>query len=502
MRSSAGWVAGGVVLVLAGLILGVLITANYDWSPPSAAQDQSGTTFDQAERVYEAARRGQSPFVTVADEVLPAVVSVDTKRMISRAGQDPMREMFREFFGERMFREYFGDEDRPQEYEIPGSGSGFIFDERGCILTNNHVVSGADKIEITLTDGRVFDGEIVGLDPSTDIAVVKIEGSDLPTARLGDSDEIRVGDWAIAIGNPLELEGTVTVGVISAVGRVDLNIRGGAPLYQDFIQTDASINFGNSGGPLVNIDGEVVGVNSAISPAATGIGFAIPVNLARNVAESLVDRGKVIRGYLGVVPQEITRALAEAKNLDDMRGVIIASVEGGTPADDAGLEPGDVILRFAGAEIVDVAQFRMVVAGVRPGADIGVTIVRDGKQRELTARLVERPDAFAGVGRQEEQEREPVTWLGIEVVDLNEAAAREFEVEADEGCLVVDVKRGSQAAEGGLLVGDVIVSVGDRKVKDLRDYREIMRDLEGRDRAIAFMVQRGAYTYFVAIRPE
>jgi serine protease Do len=501
MRSSAGWVAGGVVLVLAGLILGVLITANYAWSPPSAAQDQAETHYDQAQRVYEAARRGESPFVAVAEEVLPAVVSVDTKRTISGRGQDPMREMFREFFGERMFREYYGDEDQPQEYEIPSSGSGFIFDDRGYVMTNNHVVSEADKIEITLSDGRVFDGEIVGLDPATDIAVVKIEGRDLPTARVGDSDKIRVGDWAIAIGNPLELKGTVTVGVISAVGRVDLNIRGRAPLYQDFIQTDASINFGNSGGPLVNIDGEVVGVNSAISPAANGIGFAIPINLARSVADALVEDGKVVRGYLGIVPQEITRALAEAKNLDGTEGVIIASVESGTPADEAGLEPGDVILRFAGAKIADVAQFRMAVASVRPGEDVDVTILRDGKRRELTARLAERPDAFAGVGPGEVEEKE-TKWLGIEVVDLDDAAAREFQVEADEGCLVVDVERGSPAAEGGLLVGDVVVGVGDRKVKGLRDYREIMKDLEGRDRAIAFMVQRGAYTYFVAIRPE
>jgi len=501
MRSSAGWIGGGVVLLLAGLVLGVLITVNYDLQPPSSAREvrEVDTRIPPA----AAAFGGRSPFVAVAEEVLPAVVSVDTKQKVSRGSGDPFAEMFRDFFGERWYRERYGDQDSEREFEIPSSASGFIFDDRGYVMTNNHVVQHADEIEITLDDGRSFPAEVIGRDPSTDIAVVKIDGTDLPTVRLGDSDEIRVGDWAIAIGNPLELKGTVTVGVVSALGRADLRIRGGAPIYQDFIQTDASINFGNSGGPLVSIEGEVIGINSAINPGADGIGFAIPINLARHVAEALISEGKVVRGYLGVVPQEITRDLAEARDLDVDDGILIASVEAGTPADDAGLEPGDVLVEFGGVKIANVSQFRMAVAAVAPEEQVDMKILRDGRTRDLTATLRERPDSFAAAEEpvEEREEIEP-TWLGIDVVALDDAMADDFDIEAEHGVLGVNVEGGSPAADGGLLVGDIIVSIGDREVTGLRDYRRIVSDLEGSTRAVAFMVQRGAYTYFVAIRPE
>jgi serine protease Do len=492
MARKAGWIVGSVALILAGLVVGVVITANWDWLPLSRAQEEQSPA--------GAFLRGdESPFVAVADEVLPAVVSVDTKRTV-RTGPDPFREMFKDFFGERMFKEYFGEQGQSQEYELPGSASGFIFDPRGYILTNNHVVNGATEIDVTLNDGREFKAEIVGQDPSTDVAVIRIDGKDLPSVRLGDSDALKPGAWAIAIGNPLELKGTVTVGVISAVGRVDLNIQGGTPVYQNFIQTDASINFGNSGGPLVNIDGEVVGLNTAINPMANGIGFAIPINLAREVSEALMSGGKVVRGYLGVVPQDITRELAEAKDLKDTKGIIIANVEKGTPADDAGLMAGDVILEFAGTKISDVPQFRRIVAGVTPGKDVDVVVIREGKTRTLTAKLRERPDVVA----QEEAKPGPeeTKWLGIEAVDLSDPVARELNIQAREGVLVVSVERGSPAADGGLAVGDVIMKIGERQVRNLTDYRSIIKGVEGQEKAIAFMVQRGAYTLFVAIKPK
>lgn len=482
------------MLVLAGLIVGVFVTTNWGIAPASNAQE----TVDVPYSGLATVSAEDSPFVRVADNVLPAVVSVDTKRTVRR-GPDPLREMFREFFGERRYREQFGDEDY-QEFEIPGSASGFVFDDRGYVMTNNHVVQGADEIEVTLLDGREFSARIVGQDPSTDVAVVKIDGRDLPTVRLGDSDALRVGDWAIAVGNPLELAGTVTVGVISAKGRTDLNIRGGTPLYQDFIQTDASINFGNSGGPLVNIKGEVVGMNTAINAGANGIGFAIPINLAREVAESLMDEGKVVRGYLGVVPQEITRELAEAQDLDDTRGIIIASVENGTPADAAGLEAGDVVLRFGGVEIIDVPHFRRVVAGFGPDETVEIVIKRGGNQRTLRATLSERPDAFAAE-EQPQEEGDTSIWFGIHVVGLQDQMARQFNVEADEGVLVISVDGGSPAADGGLQAGDVIVRVANRAVRDLKSYESAMSAVADQDKAIAIMVQRGAYTYFVAVKP-
>ncbi|MBD3348244.1 MAG: Do family serine endopeptidase [Candidatus Eisenbacteria bacterium] len=494
-RTTGIWF-GGAALVIIGLVVGVMITVNCDLTPASNAQEETSIGV-----VPGAGAAAGSPFVAVADAVLPAVVSVDTKRTVRRAG-DPFGDMFREFFGEEWYRRRFGDEgeERYREYEIPGSASGFIYDSRGYVMTNNHVVDGADEIEVTLSDGRQFAAEIVGQDPSTDIAVIQIEGRALPMVNLGDSDLIDVGDWAIAVGNPLELEGTVTVGVISAKGRTDLNIRGGAPLYQDFIQTDASINFGNSGGPLVNIDGEVVGVNTAINAAANGIGFAIPINLARNVAESLVTEGKVVRGYLGVVPQEITPELAEARDLPGTGGIMIANVQEDTPADEAGLEAGDVVVEFGGIEITDVPQFRRVVAGFQPDEPVEIIVLRDGDRKSLEARLAERPDAVAAAEEQEEPERE--VWFGIHVVDLNDPLARELQTEAEEGVLVVDLEAGEPGVDSGLQIGDVIVKIANQRISDLSDYRETMRRLEGQDKAIAVMVQRGAYTYFVAIKPE
>lgn len=494
MGRSAGWVASGVTLLIIGIVLGVLITANLNIAPASVAREDTSAAGAMLPGVTFSGER--SPFVGVAEKVLPAVVSVDTKRTIRRS-VDPFADMFREFFGDRG-RGNSGE--RYREYEVPGSASGFIFDRSGYIMTNNHVVRGADEIEVTLSDGREFEATIVGQDPNTDIAVIKIEGDDLPVVSLGDSDELHVGDWAIAVGNPLELEGTLTVGVISAMGRVDLNIRGGAPLYQDFIQTDASINFGNSGGPLCNINGEVIGINSAINAQANGIGFAIPINLAKDVAEALMSEGKVVRGFLGVRPQEITRELAEAHDLGDAEGVLIASVEPDTPADDAGLEPGDVITEFGGVAIRDVAQFRRVVADVPPGEKVKIKVVRNGRSKTLSAVLTERTDTF--VAEEPSKADEETTWFGLQVVGLNDPMLSDVQVDADHGVFVIDVESGSPADDAGIIPGDVIQKVGERDVENLKDYRSIMKDMEGRTKAISVMIQREGYTYFVAIKPD
>jgi len=494
MKSSAGWLVGGIVLILLGVVVGVLITASANLSPVSIAQELSGR--EAAVTGSTMTAFGESPFVAVVDEVMPAVVSVDTKRTIRRSS-DPFNEMFRQFFGQPPRR----GQGSPQyeEYEVPGSASGFIFDRDGYILTNNHVVRGADEIEVTLADGREFSAEVIGQDPSTDIAVIQIEGKDLPFVRLGDSDAIKVGSWAIAIGNPLSLEGTVTVGVVSALGRANLNISGGAPIYQDFIQTDASINFGNSGGPLCNIHGEVMGINAATNVGADGIGFAIPINLARNVAEALMADGRVVRGYLGVVPQDITRDLAEATGLDDTRGVLLASVEGDTPAADAGLQAGDVVLEVNGVEINDAAHFRRVVAEIEPGERARMKIVRAGDMMTKTATLVERPVT------EEESGETPVEeeiWLGLNVASIDDPMAGEFDVQARSGVLVVGVERGSEAADAGIAAGDVIVRIGNMDVKNLGDYRSAVTEYKESKRAVAIMVQRGTHTYFVAVRPE
>ena len=493
MKSSAGWLVGGIVLILLGVVVGVLITASTNLSPVSVAQETSDRALEVAAETITAF--GESPFVAVADEVMPAVVSVDTKRTIRRSS-DPFEDMWRQFFGETPRRGQRTP--RYEEYEVPGSASGFIFDRDGYILTNNHVVRGADEIEVTLADGREFTAEIVGQDPSTDIAVIKIEGDELPYVRLGDSDATKVGSWAIAIGNPLSLEGTVTVGVVSALGRANLNISGGAPVYQDFIQTDASINFGNSGGPLCNIRGEVIGVNAATNVSAEGIGFAIPINLAREVAESLMSDGRVVRGYLGVVPQDITRDLAEATGLDDTRGVLIASVEGDTPAADAGLQAGDVVIELNGVEVDNATHFRRVVAAIEPGERARMKIMRAGDITTKTATLVERP---ATDDATDETPVEDEIWLGLDVASVDGPLADEFEVQARSGVLVVGVERGSESADAGITAGDVIVRIGDIGIDDLGDYRRAVNEYKEHEKAIAIMVQRGAHTYFVAVRP-
>ncbi|MCD4690083.1 Do family serine endopeptidase, partial [bacterium] len=494
MKSSVGWLLGGIVLILVGIMVGVLITATSNFAPVSVAQEIGGG----AEEVVGLAARefGESPFVAVAGEIMPAVVSVDTKRTIRRSG-DPFEEMWRQFFGEsprspQRQPEY-------EEYEVPGSASGFIFDREGYILTNNHVVRGADEIEVTLSDGREYSAEVVGQDPSTDIAVIRIQGDDLPFVRFGDSSEIKVGSWAIAIGNPLSLKGTVTVGVVSALGRANLNIAGGAPVYQDFIQTDASINFGNSGGPLCNIQGEVIGINSATNVSAEGIGFAIPSNLAREVAEALMADGRVVRGYLGVVPQDITRDLAEATGLESTKGVLIASVEGDTPAADAGLEAGDVVIEIDGEKIDDTVHFRRVVAGVEPGEKARMKVLRDGDMTTVTAKLVERPTTEEESG--EEPLIEEEIWLGLEVSSLDDPLAEELDIQARSGVLVIGVERRSEAADAGIIPGDVVVRIGDEQVANLSDYRDAVQRYREHDKAVAIMVQRGAHTYFVAVRP-
>ncbi|MBN2565533.1 MAG: Do family serine endopeptidase [Candidatus Eisenbacteria bacterium] len=493
MGRSLGWLMGSITLIVVGVILGFAITANMTLAPVSVAQDGSSILVGSD----DSSIRPRSPFIKVAQEVLPAVVSVDTKRTIRRSS-DPFEDMFRQFFGRP--RSDGQDDQQYREYEVPGSASGFIFEKTGYIMTNNHVVNGADDIEVTLMDGREFKATIVGQDPNTDVAVIKIEGENLPTVRLGDSDGLMVGDWAIAVGNPLDLKGTVTVGVISAMGRVDLMIQGGGPLYQNFIQTDASINFGNSGGPLVNIDAEVIGVNTAINASANGIGFAIPINLADSVAEALIAEGKVVRGFLGVRPQEITRDLAEARNLQSTEGVIIASVESDTPASKAGLEPGDVVTQFGDTRITDVPQFRRIVASIPPGEKVRVTVIRDGRERTLTAELEERRDTFAA---EEEQAGEDETqWYGLDVVGLNDPMIADAQIDATEGVFVVSVESGSPASDAGIISGDIILKIDDRTVKNIGDYRTIMRDLEGRTKAIAVLIERDKFTHFVAIKPE
>jgi serine protease Do len=438
-----------------------------------------------------------SPFRQVAEKVVPAVVSIEVTRSVEVSLRDhPFFEQFRFFMPERQVPE--------RQETIPGSGSGFIIDPAGIVVTNHHVVRETESITITLPGERgSYTAELVGADPKTDLAVLRIldtDGRRFPFLERGRSSEARVGDWAIAVGNPLgQLEGSLTVGVISAKGRSDLAIAGGAPAYQDFIQTDAAINFGNSGGPLVDINGRAIGINTAINASGQGIGFAIPMDLANNVIDQLIEHGRVTRAYLGVLPQELDSRTAEALGIDIDRGILVADVVTGTPADQAGLRPGDVITDFDAVPTEDLSHFRFLVAERGVGDRVALRVHRDGKELEKTVELVEYPE--------DEQEIDTLPhqrdWLGIEVEDLaGSEIAASLSVEADEGVIVTRVRPGSPAERAELRVGDVIQKIKNLRIKNLEDFREAQEKLQDSRKRIGLLVQRQAYSTFLFIDPE
>jgi serine protease Do len=440
----------------------------------------------------------ESPFVAVADRVLPAVVNIDTERRMDADSdpsfQSPQQELFRELFP-----------DADPDFTIPSTGSGFVLDAEGLVVTNHHVVEGVKRIRVTTSDGESYTAEIVGIDPSTDIAVLRVDTNRrLPVVRLGDSEQIRVGDWAIAIGNPFgKLEGSVTVGVISAKGRGDLDIAGGSATLQDFIQTDASINFGNSGGPLVNIHGEVIGMNTAINPSGQGIGFAIPINLVRRTVEQLVQHGRVIRGYLGIYPQELTPDLAEGRGLKGLHGVLVGQVLPETPAARSGIERGDVITRINGRDISNVHTFRMIVADAPIGESIPVEFWRKGKRLGVDVVPAERPDQIAVSPPEERTAPRDEEWLGLEVVQITPEVREAIGLADDDtGIVIESVRNGSAAERAGLEPGQVIKEIGDRAMKTLDDYEEARDEFKGEERPIVFLIRSNEVTRFVAVRTD
>jgi serine protease Do len=401
-------------------------------------------------------------------------------------------------YGE-FFRRFF-QENPGEEMQLPSTGSGFIIDSAGHILTNSHVVRGATDIVVHVPGRKDYPGEIVGTDPRTDIAVIRIKpDGELPVVPLGDSDEIRVGDWAIAIGNPLgQLQGTVTVGVISAKGRSSLAIEGGTPDYQDFIQTDASINFGNSGGPLVNARGEAIGINTALNPSGQGLGFAIPINMAKTISAQLIASGHVVRAYLGIMPQELTPALAESWGIGAQKGVVVGSVQAGTPAESAGLRTKDLILEFDGTSVSDVARFRRLVAETEVNKKVRLRVLRAGEIQDIYVTLAERPDETAEVP---EEKPDRSDWIGLEVAPVEGEIAEDLGLRAGDGVVITGVRSGSPAEEAGLSEGDVVREINDRAIDDVDEFEDVVERVSTSKRPIVFLVQRGDFTTFVAVRP-
>jgi serine protease Do len=396
-----------------------------------------------------------------------------------------------------------GDQEYPfgpgGEMEVPSSGSGFIFDRRGYILTNNHVVENAVEILIHLPDGRQFPATLAGADAASDIAVLRIETEGkLPVVPLGDSDALRIGEWVAAVGNPLGvLEGSLTMGVVSGKARTEISIGGSTPAYQDFIQTDAAINFGNSGGPLVNTRGEAVGVNSAFGGPGRGLGFAVSINMAREVAESLIREGRVPRSFLGVILQRVDRVLAEALGLPDAHAVLVREVESGTPAARAGIQAGDALIRFDGVKVDDLAGFRLVVAKTPSDRPVPVRVVRMGESLDLDVVLADRPDpetappdeiAPAGATRE----------IGLELAEVNDEE-RSPDRDLPRGALVVEVRPGSLASLAGFLADDMVLEIRGGEVNGPDQCRRLLRLAEGAGRPALVQVLRGGGRWFLAL---
>ncbi len=499
------WVlALGAIFMLAGMIIGSNLTIPEKLKAQSQPDPQNQSRGAGFEGI--APRNGHSPFVYVAEMVTPAVVNISAESVTE--------DRFHSFMDDDFFRRFFGlpDDDRNREPRMRRSeslGSGFIISSDGYILTNNHVVKDAEKVTVTLSDKHHYRAEIVGTDSETDLALLKIDPDyDLRTITLGDSDSILVGDWVMAIGNPfpyLGLDRTVTVGVVSAKGRKGLIFGGDMPSYQNYIQTDASINPGNSGGPLVNLRGEAIGVNSAIASVTggnVGIGFAIPINLAKQVVDQLRESGIVSRGYLGIYPQDISYELKEAKDLPSTDGILVAQVDKGTPADKSSLKVGDVIIKFNGMKITDAQQFRFLVADAGPGSEARMEIWRNGNYKNVKVKLGDRMEFVDAPRPSVESGEEDEEWLGLDVETPTAANTERFGVDAVPGALITTVIPGSPADDAGLRAGDIILKIGDIDIENAGDFFDVADELRGSSKPISFYIGRGISKIFVAVIPE
>jgi serine protease Do len=445
----------------------------------------------QKKEGYEEVGFPQS-FADLAEKVKPAVVNISTVSTVKMPGNP-----FQQFFGPDregpfgdFFHRFFG-EIPDQEMKRQSLGSGFIIDKDGYIITNNHVVEGADEIKVKLSDGREFKAKVVGRDPKTDLALIKISSifKDLPILSLGDSDKMRVGDWVIAIGNPFGLGETVTQGIISATGRVI-----GSGPYDNFLQTDAPINPGNSGGPLVNLKGEVIGINSAIIASGQGIGFSVPSSTANVIIPQLKEKGKVTRGWIGVSVQAITPEMAQAFALKDTKGALVGEVVQGGPADEAGIKRGDVIISFDGKEVNKMSDLPFTVAETPVGKTVEVKVIRDGKDMTVHLKIAEMPEVKVASAKPAASET-----LGMTVDNITPQVRQELQIKDNSGAVVVEVSPGSLADDAGIQVGDVIREVNRMEIRNLKDYSTAMQKAI-RNKAVLFLLKRRGQTFYVSIR--
>jgi serine protease Do len=490
MKSRPAALALGLVLGVAGLGFAHTIQK-------SAASTKTGTADKSASNppatlklaeVNEGASK--TTFAPIVKAVLPSVVNISSSKVVKgqESGQMQMDPMFRQFFGGD------GDERMPRDRKEKALGSGVIVSPEGYVLTNNHVVDGATDVRVTLSDKREFQARIVGTDPKTDVAVLKIDAGNLAPLTIGDSSKVEVGDVAIAIGDPFGVGQTVTKGIISAKGRGGLGIED----YEDFLQTDAPINPGNSGGALVNDRGELIGINTAIishgSGGSQGIGFAVPANLARQVMDQILKNGKVVRAYLGILPQDITPGMAKAFGAKDANGVVVGDVSPNSPAQESGVQRGDILLEVNGKPVNDSNQLRMGISMMPPGTTVKLKLTRNGSEKDLNVKLAEMPAETTKLNSQEEGGNNALD--GVEVTNLNAQVAQQLNLAPNTtGVVVADVDPSSKMADSGLRRGDVIQEVNHQSVKTVSEFQSALRKA-GADPLL--LVNRGGRTLYIA----
>ena len=448
-------------------------------------------------------------FSGVAAKARPAVVFIQVEKQVAIGGAQMFFNNPHDLFDEEML-ERFGiprgnsrrlpQRRQPQQmFKQTGQGSGFLISKDGYIMTNTHVVGDAEKITVRLMDGREFIAKRIGADSKTEVALIKIEGNDLPCISIGDSAKLEIGEWVVAIGNPFGLKETLTVGVVSAKGRNNMGITD----YEDFIQTDAAINPGNSGGPLLNIDGEVIGINTAIfsqNGGYMGIGFAVPIDMAMQVKEQLLSHGKVTRGYIGIYmnPEEMNEQMAQSFGYKEKTGVLIADVQKEGPADKAGLLSGDIIMELNGKKIVDQASFRRTISTIAPAQKAKLLIFRDGKTKTISVTVELLPDEGDKDTPAESQEK-PLEKYGLQIQNLTPDIAKRFQLDAEEGIIVSEVEQGSPAAEAGLQPGMLIVEVNRKKISNTRQF---LAELKKSEKRVLLRVKSERGTFFITLKAD
>jgi len=481
--------APSLLLLMSSILIVSLVAA-----VPLSAQDTDS---------IKALRQMGKAFAQIAEKASPAVVGIKAESLVAASNRSysfrqwPFNDpFFEDDFFDRFFR---GRSPRSRRPEVQpksrrvAQGSGFIVSNDGYILTNNHVVADADTIKVKLVDEREFEAKVIGTDPESEVAVIKIDANQLPTIELAASNTLEVGEWVLAIGNPFGLSHTVTAGIVSAKGRSGV----GLTTYEDFIQTDAAINPGNSGGPLINLDGKVVGINTAIIGANgnIGIGFAVPIDMAKAVYEDLIEGGAVIRGFLGVIPSDLTEAMADYFGLKEAKGVILNEVTEDSAADKAGLKQGDIIIEFDGKPVKEANKFRKQVAMLKPGTKVKAIVLRDGRKKELTIELGERPapQQLAAGSRPEVLEQ-----LGLTIQNLTDELASRLGYEGLKGVVVADVEAGSLAAFAGIKTGTLIMEVNRQPVVNTKEFNKIIKKASEK-KSILLLVRDENFTRFVAL---